>query len=150
MSKDPFKLGYVQTPVFSRLRVPKGADEEAECLSLMFALRAMRIVRADMMYLVHTPVPCIRVQYEDAPMPEVWWSKWLWGRITTSRNQCWLLRLAGIIPSTREMYLIPLPDKLEQRIAADAFRASNTRLSTITLGVIHAQLGTILEHALYH
>lgn len=150
MAKDPIRQGYVSTPVFARLRAPKGAEEEAECLTLMYALRDMRVERADVLMLVDSPVPCVRVQYADAEMPEVWWSRWLWGRATTRQNRTWLLRLAGIIPSTRELYFIPLPDRLECEIATSAHRANDFLISAIHFGVILTTHGLVRQHYLCH
>ncbi len=125
----------VSVPVREKLATVRSRSESAEREELIDALEQMTILRADMVQPIPHPLPIIRISYADAPEPQIWWGRWLKVRIETRGRCIWFARLSGLIQETRELFVFPLPDKLEQQMAVKALLNKDVRIAAIILSV---------------
>ena len=135
----------VITEVSQKLIMPETPEEEAPALLIIETIRLLRIGTVRLLKSGTTEPPVvIRVAYTGGNKPDESWAPRLFARISPERGAGWIARLSKFDPSSRELFLVPRPDRLDEFIAETAQQEINMRIASISLGVF------LLNHHLSH
>lgn len=127
----------IQTPVYQRLLRPTNPTQEAIAWNIASTIRLMDIRCVDFLRSTSINAPVVvRLQYAHGEEPESDWAERLLVQIVPERGTGWIGRIREYLPSTRELFLVPRPGRLDESVASHN-RASvkNIHIAFIGLGV---------------
>ncbi len=108
----------ILTVVKRNLTAPSKPDELDQCRVIAEAIMRMEITDAVMLDSAGCTVS---VRYRGAARPKPYWSDWTIAQIgLVGSNSHWLAKIGAVVPQTKELTLIPRPDKLDVSLALQA------------------------------
>lgn len=116
--------------------MPRTPKEEAPALLIARTIRNMEINKANLLKSdAFDPSVVVSVEYKGGDKPEIDWAPRLFARIIPNKGLGWIARLREFNPSTRELFLVPRPGRLDESIAQATRQQVATRITSVILGV---------------
>jgi len=126
----------IETEIPIRLREPSTDEEIEQSLCVATAIKRMEIVTA---CALRNARHHISIRYRSAVRPKPFWAAWLIAQVgLVGSDLHWLAKVGAVVPQTKELILIPRPDKLDVSLARQAHQATTyNEVCYLSLSVVY-------------